>query len=899
MTSNKARKLKLICCGAVEGNFKILSEKLNSLNKSKAGPFDLCICAGPFFGADVENAADQAKALLGNIEDQEGCLSFPFPVYFVDVGILPDGIGLSYKSSSYENILSVVDSSSYGKSSSNTEVKNLFRITTLKASDKDDGINEQGYQGNLMGEDLADICALPEGNLVVAHVPLHAQVYRGNVKDQLCHPLQTKSSHNAYVGCDVMVSSEWGQGVTKVFTEADQSKCKSITLNLSYPINELGSYDVAEFAALCKPRYHVTPSMKEVNFLHFAALPYRNVVSAANDQSSDICHIARFITLGKVQLGKKLPKDQKFLHAVNILTLTALDQQSLSEGANGAQSCPYTDESYSMNENGRVNQVQEGNISKRGGLSEAAARSIMQESNMAASTANDFRWSNKKRRRPLDDSPDENNTTLHVSGLYCPGKREILGVDILEELSAFGCKRVHIIPKAGGRGISNYGFLYFDAHEDALKCIKHFTDPSGEFAQVNVKDRVLDLNWSTGNGSRSFDANESIASNKRKRLTESEAIDSKSLYFKPPKSFSDYSDNTESFETLLETIRHAAERALEDAIQPTDQSEGGERITAKDEPALAVQSRKSNKDGQVITLYAFLDFASHAAASMALQLLTGSLDGGSVDINLPLFDDRAKQILAGSFLNWTPSIARPTYKFQPDSRRECWFCLASSTCEKHLIVAVHNSCYLTMPKGPLNEHHVLVVPVEHDSKNNALGALCGDSASEVQDAIEHYRRFTRDVLQKELFVFERAFQTKGGYHSHVQCIPIDTCDARDLYQTLTQMLSKYDVELKEVSSDLGLKAVIQSQGDTDEKPSSQGYFYIELPMPDGGKKRFVYIRDEQDENKRFVPLQLGREVAATCMKMDLEKAEWKACVLSKDKEAELAANLRSSIEKYE
>lgn len=906
--NNNTRKLKVICCGAVEGNFKILSEKLNSLNKSKAGPFDVCICAGPFFGVDVPNSEDQAEALLGLGGGE--CISLPFPLYFVDLGIVPDGIHISYlqrridadadagtnSSNHYESILAVACSPSSDDGdddASSSVVKNLFRLTTLRInSDGDNG----KQQRQLIGEDMADICALPEGNLVVAYVPLHTRVYRGDLKDNSCHPLQMKSSHNAYMGCDVLVSSEWGQGITKVFTDIDQKKCKAMTANLSYPINELGSYDVAEFSALCKPRYHVAPSMKEADFLHFAALPYRNVVSVINDQTSDMCHITRFISLGKVKSGKKLPKDHKFLHAVNILTLTALDQQTLTDGAANAQGCPYTDMSYSTYQKGGESSVSEQNGSKRGGLSEAAARSIMQESNVSSANATDFRWSNKKRRRSLEESPNENNTTLHVSGLFQPGGPEVLGVDILEQLSSFGCSKVRIVPKAGGRGHSNYGFLDFSSHEDARKCLEKFTDSSGRCAQIQVKGLLLDLNWSTGSGARCDDGRSVAQSQKRKRLTESEAIDSNSLHFKPPR-FNDNNNGSEGFDSLLEAIRSAAERTLEDAIQPNDAAEGSARITAQDEPALAVKYKKITKDEQDVTSYAFLDFASHAAASMALQLLTGSLDGGSVDANLPIFDDQSKHLLKGSFLNWSATQNR-TPKFNPETRTDCWFCLASPTCEKHLIVAINDSCYLTMPKGPLNEHHILVVPLQHDSRNNIVGALCGESASEVQKVIDRYRKFTKDVLQKELFVFERAFQTKGGYHSHVQCIPVNTNAAKDLHPTVTTMLSRYNIELKEVSSDLGLKAVIQNQGDDDETNLNRGYFYVELPLPDGGKKRLVYIRDGSEESKGFVPLQLGREVAATCMKMDLEKAHWKACVLDEGKETELASTLRTSIEEF-
>lgn len=41
----------------------------------------------------------------------------------------------------------------------------------------------------------------------------------------------------------------------------------------------------------------------------------------------------------------------------------------------------------------------------------------------------------------------------------------------------------------------------------------------------------------------------------------------------------------------------------------------------------------------------------------------------------------------------------------------CWFCLSNADAEKHLIVSIGTHCYATMPKGPLNERHLLVTSI--------------------------------------------------------------------------------------------------------------------------------------------------------------------------------------------
>ena len=56
------KKIKMLVVGPVLGRFGALSRKLRALQSSKAGPFDVAFCVGPFFDGGGEDA--QAKALL-------------------------------------------------------------------------------------------------------------------------------------------------------------------------------------------------------------------------------------------------------------------------------------------------------------------------------------------------------------------------------------------------------------------------------------------------------------------------------------------------------------------------------------------------------------------------------------------------------------------------------------------------------------------------------------------------------------------------------------------------------------------------------------------------------------------------------------------------------------------
>jgi len=833
-----SRKLKLLCCGSVEGKFHALHKKLTSLNSGKAGPFDLCLCSGPFFGSDQIEAT---SALLQRNND-DGGMEFPFPVYFVEEGELPKDVTLPYEETEYDNIVRIAP--------------NVYRITTCHVS-KEEGVCQ------LTDDDMADITALPEGDLVVAHVPRNARLEEGSGPSTRYHPLQVKAKHASYVGCDVLMTCEWGQGIVKLFKSSDQAKCSELHSNM----NELGSYDVAEFSVLCKPRYHIASTSKEMQFLHFAALPYRNIPAAFCDTMSKT-HLTRFISLGCVTETKP-QKEKKYLHAVNILNITALDKETLAQGFNDALPCPYTDDSYGSTNDGVIFT----NKAQTRGLSEASARSIIQEDKSSYSN-NDFRWNlNKKsnRKRPLVDNPDSSSVTLHISGLFRAGSSSsIKGVDVLDALMNFCPQKVRL-------GNKDYGFIDFSSHEDARKCIENSKDISGKFAQVKVNGVILDLNWSTDAQNKQ----------KRKRFTESEAMDSSSLYFRVIHRQEESRVTSEEFNELLEHVRVLSEKALEDEVQP----EEGDRVTAEQEPALAVKSRhvSSKSDNSTAPLFGFLDFASHAAASMAVQLLTSSLDGGFLSTASLKTDEKTKRKLNSAVLNWAP---KPKPKFE-EARTDCWFCLASPTCEKHLIVSVRNSCYVAMPKGPLNEHHILVVPVEHDDEEHGIGAFTGSSSEEVVEIVKDCRNFTRSTLSKELFVFERAFQTKGGYHSHVQCIPVDSTAAKNLHSILIGSASKLQISFKEVTSDFGLRTVISALTDNEERKNIE-YFYAEVPFG-GSFKRYVYIRSDTDP---FLPLQFGREVAANSMNMDVERSYWKECVLPHSDESRLVESYRSSFEKF-
>jgi hypothetical protein len=159
------------------------------------------------------------------------------------------------------------------------------------------------------------------------------------------------------------------------------------------------------------------------------------------------------------------------------------------------------------------------------------------------------------------------------------------------------------------------------------------------------------------------------------------------------------------------------------------------------------------------------------------------------------------------------------------------------------------------------------------------------TASELDSLKAKLRLHTRTALKKDLFVFERSIQTKGGYHSHIQCIPVDLDSGPAIQKVMLEMASKAGFRLKEITGELSLHAL--------EDDWSAGYFYAEIALPGGGDefRRFIYRAG--DENGT-VPLEFGRMVIAEVMG-NPQIRQWKACVVSQEKETELAAEFRKSL----
>lgn len=656
---------------------------------------------------------------------------------------------------------------------------------------------------------------------------------------------------------DLLLSSDWPQGMEDV-------------VNVD---TEPLSFDVAEVALTLRPRYHVAPSTQQ----YHASPPY-------DLPNSD--HVGRFLALAPVIPGKAT-KTTKFIHALGLIPLSAHPPPTT---APSTLPCPFLSQQL---------ETSSSTVTSSGGNVPGFA---IRQGNHQASGYSRFAATNQKRRRddgdnnnnndPISLEPPEDPTinTLFLYGLHKDVTGELQSTSspkVLQAFSKFGVVRVRHPPNTK---TTTYCFLEFPDQQKALECL---LDCQGRIVIDAVE---LTLKWATQQSGGNKKRSRYEQQPERHYVTHSEAADSTSLYFHPPQSSNqakngngnnDNSNNRsvcktpEELSAFAESLCQYLQKTLEDALN--EGNDDGERVTAETEPALAVTVRTKDSFG-------FCEFASHAAATMALAAVTTSTDGGLI-VEEPTDGSKPPSSLVGTTLRWAKGVPKSKSsgrdqvlealglqrQFYPaDTRTDCWFCLASPTCETHLIAGVYNEWYLTLPKGPIHPGHVLLVPVTHTPQG--AWTLGQAEWTQLVDKLQAHASKTYDY---DLLVFERAMETKGGYHTHVNCVPIPRDCTTKLQATMMAHAKASGFDLRNIQSDLTMASMISTE---------DSYFYAEIRTP-SQTHRFLHKQDQ--EEKSLVPLQFAREVLASVLQ-NPKLAHWKSCVVDKDEETKMAASFRDS-----
>ncbi|TIA91448.1 hypothetical protein E3P99_01090 [Wallemia hederae] len=224
---------------------------------------------------------------------------------------------------------------------------------------------------------------------------------------------------------------------------------------------------------------------------------------------------------------------------------------------------------------------------------------------------------------------------------------------------------------------------------------------------------------------------------------------------------------------------------------------------------------------------------------------------------------------------------------QEITQDECWFCLSNPRVTKHLIVSIGEECYITLPKGQLNDPktsnvpgggHALVIPISHYPN---LFSLPADIAQRVQselldcrDALTKcYARYDAVPVSFEL----GRYWSRGG-HAHIQVVPIPNDVAPSLAQ---EFLNEGAAQGVEWESD--------AQKALDELEDGQSYLRVDLP--DGQK--FVHLIRPAPFNQQF-----ARQVLANVLNTP-DRADWRNCTLSDEQETEISNDFRNAFKPFD
>ena len=515
--ASSSDKLKILLFGTIAApeNEQVFAAKLQALQKSKAGPFDVAFCVG--------------RCFVDNLRTTD----LPIPVYIHDMNAA--------------NIMAPAGEKD--ENSDSEESENAQKVRAL-------GPNLFLLQSpHAIGTAAGGIWSLPispkKPELVVVACPWNIHVDSPSSKDLL-----SQLSNVSYTGCDLLLSHEWPQGI---------ESCLTVHHAGSTP---LSSFDVAHVALQARARYHATPGVafqQSTAFEHLAATT--NTVRTR--------HVGRFISLAPVTPAETgdTPADKKrakYVHAVGIVPLHSMSPMQLDQQRPAfVHACPFTDTSYQ-----KSNDTGASTSNSTTGLSEASARRILHQEQQREQFPQ-HRWASK-RPRPSDDAApvDPTNTVLFVHGLHhdVSGRLQSEGGDgvLLQYFKPRGVQKVR---RPVQNATSSFCFLEFATHEQAASCLER----TG--GQVIVDGVQLTLKW--GSSGKKKEGAETI-STKRQRLTEIEAKDSSTIYFKLPPAVTDAPAAGES-------LRYWMEQTLEEALAP--ESDADTPVTAATEPALQVRLR--------------------------------------------------------------------------------------------------------------------------------------------------------------------------------------------------------------------------------------------------------------------------------------------------------------------
>eukprot|EP01029_Cantina_marsupialis_P006916 TRINITY_DN17636_c0_g1_i1.p1 TRINITY_DN17636_c0_g1~~TRINITY_DN17636_c0_g1_i1.p1 ORF type:complete len:562 (+),score=188.89 TRINITY_DN17636_c0_g1_i1:175-1686(+) len=217
-------------------------------------------------------------------------------------------------------------------------------------------------------------------------------------------------------------------------------------------------------------------------------------------------------------------------------------------------------------------------------------------------------------------------------------------------------------------------------------------------------------------------------------------------------------------------------------------------------------------------------------------------------------------------------------------QKPCWFCLSNPKVERHLIISVGQHCYLALPKGPLCERHVLIIPIQHSP---SVAALPAETIVEMWNYVIALHAFFGENNEMPV-IFERFLNAGAATHAHLELYPVSKdVSVDEVVSSFERKANQHRIKFNNLPQDVGLA---DAAGDRE-------YLMLELP----GIKRMIHAfgsRLPKDLKQPY--FQFGRQVIAE-IRDEPSKADWKsvAAVMNREDEEKSATALREAFKKHD
>jgi len=242
-----------------------------------------------------------------------------------------------------------------------------------------------------------------------------------------------------------------------------------------------------------------------------------------------------------------------------------------------------------------------------------------------------------------------------------------------------------------------------------------------------------------------------------------------------------------------------------------------------------------------------------------------------------------------------PPARRP--RFPP--RMDCWFCVASPACESHLIAAVGDESYITLPRGGITPHHVLIVPIAH---TGCFADLHENAISEVERYMSGIEKCfaSRGMVP---FFYERSvvLAQAAQRHAYLEAMALPSTAANSIETTFLSQAKAAGLRMESLDESSDGSSPLRrlcslfgdEEKDNDEKSSSREYIFAQLPSGKAFVHRGRALKGVRGENDVKLPLQFGRAVACRIMGT-MRRVQWKDCVVPKEKETAMTQQFREA-----